>query len=58
MRKQCERCEAQLNDQQRGVFICSYECTYCTDCATGTLQYKCPNCGGELVQRPTRLSIE
>jgi len=34
--------------------MCSFECTYCADCAAGTLNGICPNCGGELVRRPVR----
>jgi hypothetical protein len=34
--------------------ICSFECTFCMDCAGGVLRGKCPNCGGELFARPTR----
>jgi hypothetical protein len=35
--------------------ICSYECTFCSACAQGKLEGKCPNCGGVLERRPTRL---
>jgi hypothetical protein len=52
MRGDCERCGARLNPE--GVaFICSHECTFCAACAR-ELQGVCPNCGGELVRRPTR----
>jgi len=34
--------------------ICSFECTFCTDCAETKLGGTCPNCGGELVARPRR----
>ncbi|MCC6479262.1 MAG: DUF1272 domain-containing protein, partial [Sphingomonadaceae bacterium] len=36
-----------------GAFICSFECTFCADCSDA-LDDRCPNCGGELVDRPTR----
>jgi len=36
-----------------GALICSYECTWCESCAA-ELGHRCPNCGGELVARPTR----
>lgn len=53
MRAQCETCGQEL--EADGVaFICSYECTFCSSCAE-THGYVCPNCGGELVQRPRRL---
>jgi hypothetical protein len=54
MRDSCERCRRALaNDAQ--AYICSYECTFCPDCAAelGTV---CPNCGGELVRRPRRVT--
>ncbi|MGZ6049511.1 MAG: DUF1272 domain-containing protein, partial [Phenylobacterium sp.] len=34
--------------------ICSFECTFCADCASQRLGGKCPNCGGVLVVRPSR----
>jgi hypothetical protein len=53
MRDQCERCEKPL--EQDGVaYICSYECTFCEECAQELFQCVCPNCGGELVRRPKR----
>ena len=35
------------------AFICSFECTFCAECADA-LDDMCPNCGGELMDRPTR----
>jgi uncharacterized protein len=52
MRATCEKCNASLGPGDR-AFICSYECTFCPDCTTSMRQV-CPNCGGELVRRPTR----
>jgi hypothetical protein len=34
--------------------ICTFECTFCADCAENRLGGACPNCGGDLVVRPTR----
>lgn len=34
--------------------ICSFECTFCMECADDVLRGACPNCGGELVRRPIR----
>ena len=34
--------------------ICSFECTFCRDCAEGRLHGSCPNCGGELLARLRR----
>ncbi len=54
MRSECERCRTSLAEE--GVaFICSYECTYCEGC-TVELEHACPNCAGELVARPKRLT--
>ncbi|WP_374943694.1 DUF1272 domain-containing protein [Sphingomonas sp.] len=54
MRPDCERCGADLPPQKGGAFICSFECTFCAECADA-LDERCPNCGGELLDRPTRL---
>ncbi len=54
MRPECERCGVDLPPDAAGVFICSFECTFCDDCAGGPLGGHCPNCGGNLVARPTR----
>lgn len=54
MRPKCERCAAGLAADAPGAFICSFECTYCADCATGALAGICPNCGGVLLSRPPR----
>lgn len=52
MKRSCEQCQTSLKGQCE-AFICSYECTFCKDC-TIQLDYICPNCNGELVQRPKR----
>ena len=53
MRPDCERCGADLPAEAPGAFICSFECTFCAPCAEA-LDDRCPNCGGELTDRPTR----
>ena len=53
MRPDCERCGTDLPAQAPGAFICSFECTFCAECADA-LDDRCPNCGGELVDRPVR----
>jgi uncharacterized protein len=53
MRPDCEKCGADLPADEPGAFICSFECTFCTACAD-RLDERCPNCGGELLDRPTR----
>ena len=52
MRSSCERCGASLAPEG-AARICSYECTFCVDCADA-MDAVCPNCGGELVARPRR----
>ena len=54
MRTACERCGRQLSPGGEAR-ICSFECTFCVACAD-ELRAVCPNCGGELVARPRRLS--
>ena len=53
MRPDCERCGVDLPADAPGAFICSFECTFCAECADA-LDDLCPNCGGELTDRPTR----
>lgn len=53
MRPDCERCGTDLPPEAPGAFICSFECTYCAECAEA-LDDRCPTCGGELMDRPTR----
>lgn len=54
MRESCEKCTKSLPPDAKDAFICSYECTFCAQCAE-TMKRTCPNCGGELVPRPTRI---
>lgn len=46
----CAKCEAALRSDGL-AYICSYECTFCSTCASEA-HGSCPNCGGELVRRP------
>ena len=55
MRPGCERCDRDLPADQAGAMICSFECTFCTDCNNTIFKGTCPNCGGILVPRPTRV---
>lgn len=54
LRPACECCGRDLAPESREAMICSFECTFCADCTTGTLKGFCPNCGGELLRRPIR----
>jgi hypothetical protein len=55
MRGSCERCGVDLPADSTTAAICSFECTFCTMCAD-ELGNICPNCGGELLRRPRRVS--
>ena len=54
LRPSCECCDRDLPADAADAMICSFECTFCRDCANGVLRGRCPNCGGELVARPRR----
>jgi len=54
LRPNCECCNRDLPPASTEAVICSFECTFCRECADGVLKGKCPNCGGELVARPRR----
>lgn len=53
LRPNCECCGKDLKptDDAR---ICTFECTFCESCAEEILKSVCPNCGGNLVERPIR----
>ena len=53
LRPNCECCDADL-PPAAAAFICSFECTFCADCAVDRLGGVCPNCAGNLVLRPVR----
>lgn len=50
----CENCGKPLPNGSMEAMICSFECTFCTDCVTNILQNVCPNCGGGFEKRPSR----
>ncbi|MBI3736756.1 DUF1272 domain-containing protein [Candidatus Sumerlaeota bacterium] len=52
MKEHCEKCGA-ATAPTGAAYICSYECTFCESC-TNEMKSVCPNCGGNLVLRPTR----
>ncbi len=53
LRPNCECCDRDLPPDAANARVCSFECTFCSDCA-GRLGGICPNCGGNLVARPIR----
>jgi hypothetical protein len=55
LKPNCECCNKDLPPDATDAVICSFECTFCAECARDRLPGgKCPNCGGELVRRPIR----
>ena len=54
LRPNCECCDKDLPPGSREAMICSFECTFCTQCASEVLDRQCSNCTGELVRRPVR----
>jgi hypothetical protein len=54
LRPNCEYCDRDLPPAAAEARICSYECTYCTDCVDTVQHNVCPNCGGGFVPRPIR----
>ena len=54
LRPNCECFDRDLPPHAPDARICTFECTFCTDCAERTFASACPNCGGELVRRPIR----
>ena len=49
LRPNCECCDCDLPPDSTKAVICTFECTFCRDCAGEKLDWRCPNCGGELV---------
>ena len=54
LRPNCECCNRDLPPATREAMICTFECTFCAECADTVLHGICPNCAGELVRRPVR----
>lgn len=52
LRPNCECCDRDLPPASE-AFICTYECTWCPECAVA-MHHTCHNCGGDLVARPIR----
>lgn len=52
MKSECLECHSNLSYNSE-AHVCSYECTYCVQCATSR-DFICKNCGGDLQKRPKR----
>ncbi|MEE2878669.1 MAG: DUF1272 domain-containing protein [Pseudomonadota bacterium] len=55
MHPSCETCDRDLPADEHGALICSFECTFCDDCASQIHKHVCPNCGGQFSPRPLRI---
>ena len=58
LRPNCECCDRDLPPDSREAMMCTFECTFCADCAAELFGGTCPNCGGELVRRPVRTAAK
>lgn len=54
IRPVCENCGKQLPNESTEAMICTFECTFCSDCVQYVLHNVCPNCGGGFEKRPVR----
>jgi hypothetical protein len=54
LKPNCECCDRDLPPDSMQARICTFECTFCADCAEQRFSGLCPNCGGGLVARPIR----
>ena len=54
LRPNCECCDRDLGPDSADARICTFECTFCSDCVEGPLNGVCPNCGGGFSPRPIR----
>jgi hypothetical protein len=56
LRPSCEHCNKLLPPDATDAMICTYECTFCSDCVGNVVRNVCPNCGGGFEKRPVRPS--
>ncbi len=54
LKPNCECCDRDLGPGAIEARICSFECTFCDECARDVFHNVCPNCGGAFVPRPIR----
>ncbi|MGY8868872.1 MAG: DUF1272 domain-containing protein [Pseudomonadales bacterium] len=54
LKPNCECCDVDLPPESKNARVCSFECTFCNDCADVKFDGVCPNCGGGFAQRPIR----
>lgn len=58
LRPNCEGCDKDLPPESADACICTYECTFCSNCVERLLKNVCPNCGGGFVSRPIRPKVD
>jgi len=58
LRPNCELCDKDLPPESKEACICTYECTFCSNCVENVLKNVCPNCGGGFITRPIRPKTE
>ena len=54
IRPNCEHCNKELPNTSTEAMICSFECTYCKNCALEIFENVCPTCTGNFIERPIR----
>ena len=54
LKPNCECCNRDLPPESISAMICTFECTFCADCAANVFSGACPNCQGNFVPRPIR----
>lgn len=53
IRPTCENCNTSLPFDAEDALICTFECTFCSQCVK-LFKEVCPNCGGGFQKRPIR----
>ncbi len=54
LKPNCECCDKDLPPSANDARMCTFECTFCRQCAEQRFNNICPNCKGNLVERPIR----
>ena len=54
LKPNCECCDKDLPPAATDARMCTFECTFCAECAAERFNNICPNCKGNLVTRPIR----
>jgi uncharacterized protein len=54
LKPSCEQCDVGLPPDSTDARICTFECTFCSECVETILRNVCPNCGGGFERRPIR----